>query len=215
MHIRAYRPGDEAALYDICLRTGDQGGDATGLFADPRLPGEVWVGPYLRLAPGFASVLVDEAPVGYVLGTPDSLAFERGCERLVWPDLRARYPDPGPAPVPGEPGDARAARLIHHPWRTSPEIAARYPAHLHIDLLPVAQGRGFGRLLLQRLFTALHEAGAIGVHLGVAAANTRAYGFYRALGFDELRRWPGGVLMGRSLGAAPPRRGSGSALSRV
>ena len=30
LHIRQYQPADRNALYDICLRTGDSGNDATG-----------------------------------------------------------------------------------------------------------------------------------------------------------------------------------------
>ena len=32
-----FRPGDEPALADICLKTADAGADATGIFADDAL----------------------------------------------------------------------------------------------------------------------------------------------------------------------------------
>lgn len=199
MPIRPYRPGDDDALYDICLRTGDSGRDATPLYGDARLIGAVWVGPYLRLAPEFAFVLDEDGPAGYVLGVPDTVAFERECERSWWPALRAGLPDPGARPVPGEPPPARLARRIHHPVRTPAWITDRYPAHLHIDLLPWTQRRGHGRRLLDVLFAALAGAGAPAVHLGVGAANTGALAFYRAAGFTELERFPDAVLMGRAL----------------
>lgn len=204
MPIRPYRPGDEAALYEICLRTGDSGRDATPLYGDPLLIGSLWVGPYLRLAPGFAFVLDEDGPAGYVLGVPDTVAFERECERSWWPPLRREYPDPGPRPVEGEAPVARLARRIHHPVRTPERITDRYPAHLHIDLLPRAQRRGWGRALLDVLFRALEAAGAPGVHLGVGATNTGALAFYRATGFTEVARVPGAVLMGRPLTPARP-----------
>jgi hypothetical protein len=75
--IRAFRPGDERALYDICLLTGASGEDATAMYRDPSLLGEIYVGPYLRLAPSLALVGEDEAGVaGYVLGVADTRAFE-------------------------------------------------------------------------------------------------------------------------------------------
>jgi hypothetical protein len=37
VRIRPYRPSDLDALYRICLLTGDEGQDATSLFADPHL----------------------------------------------------------------------------------------------------------------------------------------------------------------------------------
>jgi hypothetical protein len=34
LSVRRYQAGDEAAVYDVCVRTGDDGQDATGKFAD-------------------------------------------------------------------------------------------------------------------------------------------------------------------------------------
>lgn len=197
MHIRPYRPADRPALYEVCLRTGDAGRDATGQYADPSLLGHLYVGPYLALAPQFAFVLDDAGtPAGYVLGALDTERFEAACEASWWPALRRRYPDPGD--VPRTP-DQRLAAYLHHPPVAAREITAGYPSHLHIDLLPAAQGRGYGRLLMARLFDALGAAGSPGVHLGVAAANTNAIGFYRRMGFEELASFPTHLTMGRSL----------------
>src|SRR5262249_39483616 len=54
VRIRDYRPADLPALYEVCLRTGDAGQDATALTRDPTLLGEIYVGPYLAAAPGLA-----------------------------------------------------------------------------------------------------------------------------------------------------------------
>ena len=61
MTIRPARPGDEPALYAVCLRTGADGDDATDRHRDPRLLGEVYVGPYLVLEPALAFVVADDA----------------------------------------------------------------------------------------------------------------------------------------------------------
>ena len=61
-----------------------------------------------------------------------------------------------------------------------------YPAHLHIDLLPELQGRGFGRRLIDTLCAELARRGVPAVHLGMDAANTGARAFYDRLGFHEL-----------------------------
>jgi ribosomal protein S18 acetylase RimI-like enzyme len=200
MDIRGYEPRDQPRLYEICLRTGDAGHDATGQYADPELIGHAFVGPYLALAPELAFVLDlgDGVPVGYALGALDTDAFTAACERSWWPALRRRYPDPADPRTP----DERIAALIHHPPVWPAEITARYPSHLHIDLLPEAQGRGHGRALMARLLRALAEAGSPGVHLGVARTNQRAIGFYRRLGFVELGGDSGGLTMGLPLETA-------------
>ena len=76
--------------------------------------------------------------------------------------------------------------MIHHPWRVPDELAARYPSHLHIDLLPRLQASGYGRQLTTTLITALRGHGSRGVHLHVPQGNHRAAEFYRHLGFTEL-----------------------------
>jgi ribosomal protein S18 acetylase RimI-like enzyme len=195
--IRTYEPADERTLFEICLLTGDSGADATASYRDPRLLGEVYVGPYLRHPAAVALVGVDDAGVaGYVLGVPDTVAFEQWCERSWWPPLRARYPL---GTFPAESADDRIVRLIHTPPTASPDVVERYPAHLHIDLLPRLQGRGDGRRLLTTLLDALAAAGAPGIHLGVSRANPRAIGFYQHMGFAEVQAYSHSLVMARTL----------------
>lgn len=203
--IRPFRPEDTDALYRVALHTGNDGTDASGLFADPDLIGHLYVGPYLALEPALAWSLVDETgPIGYVLGALDTVDFERRCEQHWWPPLRARIPDPSIRPdwpgLESASQDDEAAYLIHHPELTPAEVLPQYPSHLHIDLLPSGQGQGYGRTMIDTLLATLIAAGSPGVHLGVGAANVRAIGFYRALGFRELRRDPTEVYLGRTLG---------------
>ncbi len=210
MTVRRARPADGPALYDICLRTGAHGGDASDRHTDPRLIGEVYVGPYLALEPDLAFVVADDDGVGgYVLGARDTVDFERRCERTWWPPLRDRYPldrwsgTAGTADVAGAAGtagDAGLVRLIHRPPAAEPDVVARYPSHLHVDLLPAWQGGGWGRRLLETLFGALADAGSPGVHLGVSRLNPRAVGFYRRMGFERLSGDAGGITMGLPLG---------------
>ncbi|MFC4855630.1 GNAT family N-acetyltransferase [Actinophytocola glycyrrhizae] len=194
--IRTYQRADEQVLYDICLRTGDSGEDATDLYRDPRLLGEVYVGPYLRFPAALALVGDEDGVAGYVLGVPDTVAFELWCEQSWWPALRTRYPL---GTFPAESPDDRIVRLIHHPPTASPDVVERFPAHLHIDLLPRLQGRGDGRRLLTALLDGLASAGAPGIHLGVARANERAIGFYKRMGFTETEAYTHSLVMARPL----------------
>jgi ribosomal protein S18 acetylase RimI-like enzyme len=186
--IRGYRPGDLRDLYQICLRTGDHGADATAQFRDPDLLGHVYAAPYGVLEPSLAFVAEDQAGVGgYCLGALDSRAFEQRAEAEWWPPLRRRYAEPDPARREHWTRDEELAFMIYHPWRADGELLAPFPSHLHIDLLPRIQGGGNGRRLMDQQLAALRERGSPGVHLNVNAANLRAVGFYQHLGFTELR----------------------------
>ena len=184
--IRPYQDRDLADLYDICLRTGDNGADATALYpGQPRLLGTVFAAPYAVLEPELTFVLDDgQRAVGYVLGTADSATFARRIRAEWLPEVGREYPEPT-----GEIG-TKAEQIrsaLHHPERfVNPEFAD-YPAHLHIDLLPSHQHGGFGRALMTRFLGTLRERGVPGVHLAMGKANTNAYAFYQRMGFTELR----------------------------
>ncbi len=186
--IRQVRTADRDAVYEICLLTADAGDDGTHLYSDPAMPGHVWAGPYVAFEPeqGFVVTDPDDQAIGYVLAAADSRSFEQRLERDWWPPLRERYPQEEPNAAPGRTGDRIVTYLIHHPPTADPALVDAYPSHLHIDLLPAAQGRGDGRRLIERLCASLRAAGSPGVHLGVARRNERAIGFYRALGFEAL-----------------------------
>ena len=187
-HIRPYHPGDLGALYRICLLTGDDGQDATSLFRDPRLPGHFFAAPYGLFEPSLAFVADDAEGVGgYIVGALDTQAFEEQLESKWWPDLRTRYLVPPPClPSQRWTPDQHVAHMIHHPWRIPDELAARYPSHLHINLLPRLQAGGHGSQLTRTLIAALRDQGSRGVHLHVSRGNRRAAGFYRHIGFTEL-----------------------------
>jgi GNAT superfamily N-acetyltransferase len=182
---RPYRDGDLEAIYDICVRTGDNGGDATGKFEKPRLLADVFAAPYVYLEPTLAFVLPDGAdrPVGYVLGTANTARFVSAYRAKWLPLMASSYP----VPTPGGPvRDAWLLEAFHRPERMLLPGADDFPAHLHIDILPSHQGGGNGRHLIETFMDAAAVAGASGVHVTVAVANARAHGFYQRVGFEPL-----------------------------
>lgn len=182
--IRPYQRGDDAALMDVCLRTGHAGKDATGLLIEPDLLSHVYLLPYLVLEPDLAAVVAvgDEPPAGYVLGALDTRAFEAACEERIWAPLRERYPLDR---FGTDTLDALMVHLIHHPLIDDDDLVGEYPSHLHIDLLPQVQKGGFGRRLIEGLLGRLTERGSPGVHLGTSEQNTNAIAFYRHVGFEH------------------------------
>jgi ribosomal protein S18 acetylase RimI-like enzyme len=202
-HIRPYQAQDLPALYDICLRTGDAGDDATALVGDPRLFGELYAAPYAALEPQHALVLDDGTgrAVGYALGALDTDSFEARCEGGWWPALRARHPLPGDATTL----DDLLVKLIHQRPRRGSAVLTTHPSHLHIDLLPAVQSAGWGRRLMEALFESLRAAGSRGVHWGVSTRNHRAIGFYRHLGAEELAADALTITFGVRLGPSERR----------
>lgn len=185
--IRGYRPDDLDALYAVSLATGLAGGDAAALYRDPRLIGHVYVGPYAALLPELVLVAEDgEGVAGYILGALDTRSFEDRQEAEWWPALRVAYQDPAGTPADRRTADQQRCHRIHHPLRMPGDLLREYPSHLHINLLPRLQGRGVGRVLVGRWLGLAAGHGSTGAHLGVNAANGRAVGFYRALGFREI-----------------------------
>lgn len=183
VHIRPFHPNDLDALYEICLRTGAAGRDATDLVDDPRLFGELFAAPYGVFEQEHAFVLDDcGRAVGYVLGALDTTGFEARCEADWWPALRERHPlRPDGARL-----DDLLIHLIHHRSVPPAEVLGPYPSHLHIDLLAGAQAGGWGRRMMATLLDSLRADGSPGVHWGVSSGNTRAISFYRHLGHREV-----------------------------
>lgn len=170
------------------------GKDASDLYSDPDALGNIYVGPYLQLEPDLAFVLEDANGVGgYVLGTADSERFYHRYQQEWLPELRKRYPEPKGSSIEGSPTQ-KIYRQYYHPEILLPESWKCYPAHLHIDLLPRLQGKGWGKKMIHLLLEHLTLRGVEGVHLGVSANNRRAIEFYEKLGFQKLEeRGTGGV----------------------
>jgi ribosomal protein S18 acetylase RimI-like enzyme len=201
MRLRAFATCDLPGMYRVCLLTGDAGSDATGAYRDPDLLGHVYAGPYPVADPGLTWVVTDDAGTvaGYVVGTADSQAFARWQEESWWPALRERLPRPDEVDDPRR--DHELLRVVHDGATYDPAVTDAYPAHLHIDLLPHAQGRGLGRTLIATLAAALRERGVPGLHLGVSAANTGAIAFYDRVGFRPVATHDWGLTLGMDLRA--------------
>ncbi|UOE44265.1 GNAT family N-acetyltransferase [Agromyces larvae] len=205
--IRPYQPADRAAVGEVCVRTAAAGGDARGRYSDDTLMPEVYAWPYVDHQPDLAWVVVrpaadpapgagdpdallrsgDDAVVGYVIGVADTAAFIDWWRREWTPGFIARHPAPGLAPQPAVGyTESDLLRDGADPDRMRNDDLGTHPAHLHIDLLPEAQGHGLGRALIETLRAALAARNVPGVQLGMDPANTNARAFYDRLGFIEL-----------------------------
>jgi ribosomal protein S18 acetylase RimI-like enzyme len=194
--IRQCRLDDLQALNRICLLTGDNGSDASQLYRDPDLLGHYYAAPYAVLEPDLAFALVhQDRPYGYVLGARDSAAFYARREREWFPALRERYPQPE---ANDDSPDAQIIRRFYMARHVDDDLA-EYPAHLHIDILPEAQGQGWGRKLIDTLLGRMRALDVPGVHLHVGKLNTRAIGFYKQVGFHQISERATSLALGQKL----------------
>ncbi len=185
--VRPFEAADLDACYAISLATGHAGGDASHLYRDPKMMGHIYIAPYAVLEPGLTFVAEDRDGVaGFVTGAVDTAAWEERLEREWWPSLRWQYADPVSVAPDEQTADQRRASMIHRPTPTPAGIVTRYPAHLHLNLLPRLQRRGVGSLLLGTWLAAARTRGARSFHIGVNRMNSGAFSFWTKHGFTPL-----------------------------
>jgi GNAT superfamily N-acetyltransferase len=198
MHIRNVTIEDIPALYNVCLKTGDTGNDGTHLYTNISLLGEVYVGPYVTFNADSSFLLIDEEGLisGYALSTFDTVTFEATCAKEWWPKLQAKYQRPDVHNQDQWSRDNHIEHEIFNPTPSPTEVLGDYPSHGHIDLLAHAQGKGWGKKLMTSVKESLIDKGSPGMHLRVSDVNFRALGFYDKLGYPEIMRRQGEVIVG-------------------
>jgi protein O-GlcNAcase/histone acetyltransferase len=186
--IRPYRIEDKEAVYKVCLKTGDSGADGTHLYPNyPNLLGDRFVGPYTTLSPELSFVLEDDDGVcGYVLAALDSQAFYSQFMKEWAPQVADKYSVPHVGIKELTP-EEEVSYSLHNPKFFLPSsLYSRHPSHIHIDILPRAQGKGVGSRMIRTILSALKAKGSTGVHLEMSSGNTRALKFYLKFGFSVL-----------------------------
>jgi ribosomal protein S18 acetylase RimI-like enzyme len=190
LRVRAYASDDRFRVRDVCFQTGYMGEPVDWQWRDAESFADMFTGYYTDHEPGSAFVVeVDGEVSGYLLGCLDStraanpgvvagrhivrrgIAFRPGTAKVVWRTM----------------GDAIVDIARKRVKLRALEFAdARWPAHLHIDLLPSARGQGAGRTLVRTWFAVLREHGIGGCHLQTMAENTGAIAFFTAMGFRRF-----------------------------
>lgn len=174
--IRPMMSADKAAVEHICIETAppflcsnDKRREYTLLMYNRY---------YTRvLQHSFVVVDTNDKPVGYILCAPDYKSYKQDFYRNELADIR---------------------RLgIFYSISARSEVcsvskyAKKYPAHLHIDILPAYQGRHIGKELMNALFHHLKEQHISGLMLSVSRENKGAIAFYEKCGFRVLSKGAG------------------------
>ena len=74
-------------------------------------------------------------------------------------------------------------------------FSKKYPAHLHIDILPVCQGKGTGTALMNELKDHLKINGINSLMLSCGMGNKKAIRFYEKNNFKMLANIAGSCIM--------------------
>jgi ribosomal protein S18 acetylase RimI-like enzyme len=189
--VRPYRPEDRQMVRDICYATGYMGDSPDWYWRDVESFSDLWSRYYTDREP--ESLLVgagpDDVVVGYLLGCVDTTK-ENEFNRLLGYHALRRYCllRPGTAGYLWRTvADVLRDNVVGRRPLPAPLHDQRWPAHLHINLLPEARAQGLGRQLMRRWLDRLHELQVPGCHVDTMAENRSAVAFFEATGFVKYR----------------------------
>jgi ribosomal protein S18 acetylase RimI-like enzyme len=169
----------------ISFRTGFMGDSAASFWRHEESWADVWTSYYTDREPQSLSVATLEGRVvGYLAGCRNTAGMSPNTDELISAAIRkhrlvARR---------GTAGFIVRAMMdsLRDRGRASGDFSdERWPAHLHIDLLPEARGLGLGAALMARWLDQLRADGPRGCHLATLVENERACGFFRKFGFRD------------------------------
>jgi RimJ/RimL family protein N-acetyltransferase len=183
--IRTYRPADHDALVDLFARAGV---DSPSGELWRHLPSEqmVYLDPYIEHCPDTLFLAeVDGELVGYLTGCPDTALIPSEDERLSQAIIRHKVMlKPRSLPffvrslVDLVRTKARGGQVA-----SGEPVDQRWPAHLHINVVPEARGTGAAQGLMTAWQGWLTGSGTPGCHLQTLVENTRAKRFFEKVGF--------------------------------
>ncbi|CAM02924.1 hypothetical protein A8924_4038 [Saccharopolyspora erythraea NRRL 2338] len=161
MEIRAFAESDRAELRELFGRAGE-GAPSVSLWGHQESEAAVYLDPYMDLEP--ESLLVataDGALVGYLAGCLDTAAFPSESKRMDQAIRKYRLMlRPATAGFFGRALVDMASTAIRRRPTAGDFHDPRWPAHLHINVAPLARGTGAADGLMHRWFDRLRETGS-------------------------------------------------------
>lgn len=192
--IREVHFSDIPDIYHICHLTGFSGTDCGDRLSDKYLIGQYYAAPYIFFEPDVCFVITEyDLPKGYILGTSNSVKFYNWMNDYWLPELRKKYSLDHMEEFSDFEKNLR--KRIHQDI-VLPEYLKNHPAHLHIDLLPEVQKKGFGKKLMDSFYAKLTAKDIHKLHLGVGNDNLNGIEFYKRIGMYEIKSEPGVIFMG-------------------
>ena len=185
VEIRTFDERDRAELRALFGRAGD-GAPAPQVWGHEESVAAVYLTPYMDLEPESLFVAVSGgALVGYLTGCVDSAAFPTEADRMK--DAIKRYR----LVLRPRPAMFFARSVWDTAWsglRRQPAAGElhdeRWPAHLHINVLPEVRGAGAAEGLMNAWLDRLRVVGSPGCSLQTQLENHRAVRFFTRMGFE-------------------------------
>lgn len=180
--IRPYQTKDCEQVRDICLATADGPWESEQM---RELLLSAFCNYYIEKEPYNCFVAADgERCAGYILCAQNNDVWAQ--------EIKQKY----------MPGEGNPLQVFYEGILSAPlKYACRYPAHLHIDILPAYQRLGIGFRLMDSLVSHLRQKNIPGLMLCVAVDNGKGQSFYRKYGFETLETSPQEIVMGMELKA--------------
>ena len=180
----------EAAITDakrieyICKMTADEKSvtDETA----GKITATIYASYYIKEEPQNAFVLEDDGlVVGYVICAENYARFRKVFSAKYAKAVKMLDKKAG-----------LFAKLIPFPYMV---FGRKYPAHLHINLLPDYRSCGYGAEMINLLTKKLQKNGVTGVMLMASKENIGAVRFYEKNEFKKIISAFGGVVMAKTL----------------
>lgn len=189
--IRQCIEDDLAAIADICYKTGFMGEDLTGSgrFNDKILFSYLFCLYYPLYEIDNCFVALDDDKngiVGYILGSRNTIEQEKRFTRKMVSRIVFRM---------------CTHTIFFHPESFSAVLSfmkslelkeiektvyTKYPAHLHMNILPEYQKRGIGSMLIHTFEEYMNDKEVTGVHIWTSNKNVKAVPFYSKQGYEVI-----------------------------
>eukprot|EP00914_Ancora_sagittata_P000666 GHVO01001791.1.p1 GENE.GHVO01001791.1~~GHVO01001791.1.p1 ORF type:complete len:265 (+),score=31.08 GHVO01001791.1:304-1098(+) len=186
--IRPYTPQDKAAVYEVCLRTCDDGADGTDIFPDHLdLIGDKLIGNFLCDSTEYCFVVEDAAGIcGYALACIDAKESINRLHDHWVPAMCEKYPKPASTEGLNPSEEIIASFHVHQ----SPVVdTATYPSCVRLDFLPervLAVDPNVPRRALASAVGALKVNGSHGLFVEVNVGDASTSEMYSKLGFGQV-----------------------------
>lgn len=184
-NLRTYRLADEDALYNICLKTCDDGLDGSSVFPDNlQLMGDKLIGKFLTLSPEYGFVIEDDMGIcGYTVAALDARELGKKVEVAWLPTMHEKYQAPAKKDS-CSPVEEVIQGFYADQKTVSDEVYNQFPSVLRLDVLTSrVEDPALPRRLLACVLSALKCNGSKGVHCELSVGDKFLIDFYSKLGF--------------------------------